>query len=132
VDAEAAARRWADTWRAAWPAQDEDAVVALYAEDAIYLSHPFSEPHRGESGVREYVRHAFAEEADVACWFGVPVAAGERAAVEYWAVLEEGGREVTLAGTTILRFRPDGLVDEHRDYWAMQDGRRLPPAGWGT
>ena len=131
MDVDAAVRRWAETWRAAWPAQDEDAVVGLYAEDAVYLSHPFREPHRGTAGAREYVRQAFAEEATVECWFGEPVAAGNRAAVEYWAVLQEGGREVTLAGTTVLRFRPDGLVEEHRDYWTMKDGRRLPPPGWG-
>jgi ketosteroid isomerase-like protein len=130
VDVEAAARRWAETWRAAWPVQDEDAVVALYAEDAVYLSQPFREPHLGTAGVRDYVRQAFAEEADVECWFGEPVAAGNRAAVEYWAVLREAGREVTLAGTTVLRFRSDGHVEEHRDYWTMQDGRRLPPPGW--
>ena len=131
MDVEAAARRWAETWRAAWPAQDEDAVVGVYAEDAVYLSHPFREPHRGKAGVREYVRQAFAEEADVECWFGEPVAAGNRAAVEYWAVLKEDSREVTLAGTSVLRFRADGLVEEHRDYWVMEDGRRLPPLGWG-
>ena len=131
MDVAAAARAWAHTWRAAWPARDEDAVVALYADDAVYRSHPFREPHRGQDGVRDYVRQSFAEEADVECWFGEPVAAGNRAAVEYWAVLQEAGREVTLAGTTVLRFRSDGLVEEHRDCWTMQDGRLPPPPGWG-
>jgi len=27
---------------------------------------------------------------------------------------------------TVLRFGPDGLVVDHRDYWAMQPGRAEP------
>jgi ketosteroid isomerase-like protein len=131
VNVEAAARAWAETWRTAWPAKDEDAIVALYSDDAVYLSHPFREPHLRSAGVRDYVRGALAEEEDVECWFGDPVVSGNRAAVEYWAVLRESGEEMTLAGTTVLRFADDGRVDVHRDYWAMQEGRRLPPDGWG-
>jgi len=29
------------------------------------------------------------------------------------------GKTVSLSGVTILRFDQDGLVREHRDYWAM-------------
>jgi hypothetical protein len=43
-------------------------------------------------------------------------------------VLRSEGREHTLAGTTLLRFDADGLVVEHRDYWALEDGRRERPA----
>jgi hypothetical protein len=30
----------------------------------------------------------------------------------------------------VIRFGADGRVVEHRDYWAMEDGRREPPPGW--
>ena len=123
MDADSAARAWVDGWARAWPAHDADAIVALYAEDAFYLSHPFREPHLGKTGVRDYVLSAFAEEDEVACWFGRPVVSGDRAAVEYRAFITYRGREQTLAGTTLLRFAPDGRVAEHRDYWAMEDGR---------
>ena len=53
---------------------------------------------------------------------------GDRAAVEYWATMRVGGEEQTLAGTTLLRFDDDGLVVEHRDYWAMAEGRRERPS----
>ena len=48
---------------------------------------------------------------------------GTRAAVEWWASLVEEAREVTLSGTTILRFDSDGLVANHVDYWVQSDGR---------
>ena len=99
----------------------------MYADGAIYSSHPFREPDTA----RDYARRAFGEEELVQAWFGDPVASGDRAAVEYWAVLTEQERELTLAGAAFLRFAPDGRVTEHRDYWDMQEGRRDPPAGWG-
>jgi hypothetical protein len=38
---------------------------------------------------------------------------------------------VTLCGATLLRFRADGLVSEHVDYW-VQDAGRVPPFDtWG-
>jgi hypothetical protein len=41
------------------------------------------------------------------------------------------GRDVTLAGTSVLRFDDDGLVLEQRDTWNVRDGRAEPPDGWG-
>jgi hypothetical protein len=31
----------------------------------------------------------------------------------------------------VLRFGPDGLVAEQRDYWFLADGRHEPPPEWG-
>ena len=81
--------------------------------------------------MRRYVSGAFAEESDVRAWFGEPVVDGDRAAVEWWATLREVGVEVTLAGTSVLRFDAEGLVTDQRDAWNMTAGRQEPPAGWG-
>lgn len=132
MDAKSAAQAWIDGWSRAWPAKDSDAVAALYADDAVYRSHPFRDAHLGTSGVREYAQAAFAEEEAVEFWFAEPVATGNRAAVEYWAILVSGEKEHTLAGTTVLRFADDGRCEEHRDYWSLEEGRREPPAGWGA
>jgi hypothetical protein len=130
VDVEAAARRWAQTWTRAWPAQDVDAITALYAEGAVYRALAFRDPDRGAGGVRRYLERTFAEERDVKCWFGEPVASGDRAAVEWWATWVEVDRWLTLAGTTVLRFDPNGLVVDHRDYWNDVDRRKPPYEGW--
>lgn len=131
--AEAAARAWVEAWRRAWPAADPEPLRAVYADDAVFRSASFREPHLGREGALDYARAAFADQDDFTdCWFGEPVVAGDRAAVEYWAVLVENGREVTIAGVALLRFGPDGRVAAQRDYWALEPGAREPSPGWGT
>jgi len=134
VDVESAARRWIEGWSRAWPAKDADLVASLYADDSVFRSLPFREPHRGSSGAEDYARWAFGDQADARCWFGEPVVGhGSRAAVEYWAVVTSTeGEVVTIAGASFLRFDDAGLVDEQRDYWVQQDGAVEPPAGWGA
>ena len=127
-----AAGRWRQTWLRSWPSQDAAAIAALYAEDATYRSHPFRGPENGSA--LGYVTRAFAEErTGTRCWFGEPIVERDRAAVEYWAQLEdrEGG-VWTLAGVSVLTFRSDGLIVHHLDYWAMEAERTEPPPGWGA
>ncbi|MGI8999445.1 MAG: nuclear transport factor 2 family protein [Candidatus Limnocylindria bacterium] len=131
MNATEAAQRWAVTWQRAWEALDVEAIVALYATDVAFSSQPFRDAYRGRDGVRAYVSGAFADESGVRAWFGEPVVGGDRAAVEWWAALREVDVEVTLAGTSVLRFDVDGLVTEQRDAWNMIAGRQEPPAGWG-
>ena len=131
MDTHEAVRNWIERYSAAWKGHDADAVSKLYTDDAVYRSHPFRDALNGHAGVFEYSRWAFDSEADVDLWFGEPTAAGDRASVEYWAViLDQHGKIYTLAGTVVLRFAPDGRVAEHRDYWALEDGRRAPYDGW--
>jgi ketosteroid isomerase-like protein len=115
-----------DGWSRAWPARDAAAVGALYAEDAVFVSHPFREPQ----APAEYAAWAFANQANVELRFGTPVVDGDRAAVDWWAVVTStDGSAETLAGTSLLRFGRDGLVLEQRDSWAAEPGRRTLP-GW--
>ena len=120
MDVDTAVRAWIEGWTKGWQAGDADAIGALYTEDAVFRSHPFREQERS---ARDYAVRAFADEELVECRFGEPVAHGDRAAVEYWAILSAEGNEETLAGIALLSFAPDGLVVEQRDYWAMQPGR---------
>lgn len=130
MDVETAARLWAETWTRAWPDHDVEAIAALYAEDAEYRALAFREPDLGVSGVRSYLRENFAVEERVECWFGMPVAIGDRAAVEWWATWVEDGRRLSMAGTTMLRFGADGQVVDHRDYWNEVERREPPYEGW--
>jgi len=128
VRTEEAVRRWIEAWERGWPARDVDAIAGRYRDDAPYRSHPFREVDTA----RSYLERAFGEEDLVEARFGEPVVAGERAAVEYWAVLRsptEG--DVTIAGASFLRFADDGRVVDHRDYWTQTEGARAPSSGWG-
>jgi ketosteroid isomerase-like protein len=133
MDARSAAARWADTWVSAWRSHDVEAVVALYAEASLHRSTPFREPHPGRAGVREYLVAAFADESTVVdVRFGTPLVDGDRAWVEYWAVLHDrDGTPVTLAGSAFARFDADGLITEARDYWHQTAGHIPPPNSWG-
>jgi len=104
-------------------------IAGLYRPDATYRSSPFAEPEPG--GAVAYLRRQFAVEEAVQCRFGDPIVSAERAAVEWWASWIEGAEVVTLAGTTVLSFAPDGLVVDHVDYWVQAEGRHGPYAGWG-
>jgi hypothetical protein len=126
MDALEAARRWAETWERAWPDHDVDSIAALYAADGSYRSYAF----RDATTADRYLPETFAAEADVECRFGDPIAAGDRAAVEWWASWVEDGRTLTMAGTSVLRFDADGQVVDQRDYWNETDGRLPPYDGW--
>jgi hypothetical protein len=130
VDVEAAARRWRDTWERSWRKREIEPIVALYAEGVPYRALVFREPDRGIAGVRRYLTENFGVEEEIECWFGEPIAAGDRAAVEWWATWIEAGERLTLAGATVLRFDADGLVVDHRDYWNQVERREPPFEGW--
>jgi hypothetical protein len=114
-----AARRWVDAWMRGWRALDPQVISAVYADGCFFLSHPFRDPQTP----RKYVEWAFAEEERAEPWFGEPLVDGDRAAVEWRAYVRENGREMTLAGTSLLRFGEDGLCVEQRDAWAVEEGR---------
>jgi hypothetical protein len=82
-------------------------------------------------GALGFTQREFAVEESIECRFGAPIAAGDRAAVEWWSSYVEDGRERTLAGATVLRFDTEGLVVDHVDYWVEEDGRRPPFDTWG-
>ena len=125
MDTVSAARRWAETWERAWPAGDAEAVATLYSTRALFYSHPF----RAHQSPEDYAKWAFSEQAGVECRFGEPIVAGDRAAVDWWAIVSaRDGSVETLAGISLLRFDADGLVIEQRDAWAAEPGRQDLPS----
>ena len=114
-----AARAWAEAWETGWRAHDVEPIAARYADGALVRTQPFRDATYGPDGIRAYTESAFADEEQLlAVGFGEPIAAGDRAAVEYSAVFVSSGREQTLRGVTLLRFNAAGLVVEHRDFWS--------------
>jgi hypothetical protein len=112
MDTREAAQRWADVWQRGWVEHDEAAIMALYAEGALWQQHPFRDPEPG------YLARVFAEEESAQCQFGTPIVDGDQAAVRWSAQtkLRDGGTE-DLTGVSLLRFTADGLVTEHLDFW---------------
>ena len=125
-----AARRWASVWQGAWEALDIESIVALYGEDAVLSTAPFRAPYRGPDGVRSYVARVFGEEERPRVRMGEQIVEGDSAAIPWWATLREEGIDVTLAGTSLLRFDASGLVVEQWDTWNVTQGHHDPPEEW--
>lgn len=127
MDADAAARRWIEAWTHSWRELNADLLEPLYADDAVHRSHPFRDP----GNPVEYARWALAEEeGEPEVWMGDPIVSGDRASIEWWACMVENGKQVSLAGTSIVRFDADGSVVEQSDYWGQDEGRVPPWEGW--
>ena len=95
------------------------AIGTLYADDAVFYSHPFRERQRPA----EYAAWAFADQKGAQCRFGEPIVSGDRASVDWWATIAStDGSVETIAGTSLLRFGDEGLVVEQRDVWASVPG----------
>jgi ketosteroid isomerase-like protein len=60
-----AVHRWIDGWTRGWSAHDAEPIAALYAPEAVLVSHPFREPQaprayvRGSTGYGKRYEHAF-------------------------------------------------------------------------
>lgn len=131
METRAAAQRWADTWQRNWIAGRPEPIAALYGPGASYAVSPFREPNIGPEGALAYVSRVLSEESDVTAHFGEPIVDGRRAAIQWWATYVEAGGDITLAGTSVLRFDADGLVIDEWDAWEEMHGRRSPDDGWG-
>ena len=125
------AREWIDAYAAAWRSGDDEAVAELFTDDGVYRSSPFRPPTVGTEAIREYWRGATATQENLDLRLGEPVIHGNRVVVEWWAVMQDDGREITLPGALLLRFGHDGRCEELREYWHLEDGRHEPPEGWG-
>ena len=114
-----------DVWARAWPAADVDAIAALYADGAVFYSHPFRERQPPREYVDVGVRGAGRGR--------VPVRrAGRRRRSRGGRLVGGHHVEGRLASRRsparrCLRFDADGLVVEQRDVWALEPGRRDLP-----
>jgi hypothetical protein len=130
MEAETAARRWADTWSRAWPQRDAEAIAALYADTAVYRSTAFGQPYLGLAGVRRYLSENLSGRGEHRVLVRPADRLGDQAAVEWWASWTEQGQELTFAGVTVLRFDDQGQVADHRDYDNHVQRRQQPYADW--
>jgi ketosteroid isomerase-like protein len=126
------ASEWLDAYGEAWRTGDDEALTDLFAADAVYTSHPFRAPLVGVEAIREYWRDSTSTQEELDLRFGNPLVVGNRVVVEWWASMRDDGREITLPGCLLMRFRPGGRCQELREYWQEEEGRREPPEGWGS
>jgi ketosteroid isomerase-like protein len=125
------ASEWIEDYADAWRRGDDEVIAELFAEGAVYRSSPFRPPTVGREAIREYWRESTSTQEDLELTFGQPVVHGNRVVVEWWAVMTDDGKDVTLPGCLLLRFASGGRCAELREYWHLEQGRHDPPDGWG-
>lgn len=123
---------WAERYRVAWETADVELVLTLFTEDATYRQLIFEEPNAGHEGVAAYWRGVTSHQSDVSVRMGRPFVDGERVTVEFWTQMKVDGDDITLVGSLLLLFAPDGRCRSLREYWNSTSGRVEPPAEWGT
>lgn len=126
----AIAHQWLDRLGSAWRDRDPEAVVDLFTSQAIYHAHPFQAPLRGRTEITRYWASATSTPTGIEVTFGDPLVDGNRVAVEWWSVIDNGGRPTTDAGGLFLTF-VDGQCSNLREYWNLTDEEHAVPEGWG-
>ena len=84
---------WLDAYVEAWRSYDEEAIRALFAEDATYAYHPYDEPLRGPDAI---VAEWLSERDEPGSWEAA-----------YAPALIDGNRAIAKGQT---RYRDDGRV----------------------
>jgi ketosteroid isomerase-like protein len=126
----AIAHQWLDRLGAAWRDRDPQAAADLFTSEALYRSHPFQPPLRGRAEITGYWASATSSLTGLEVTFGDPLVDGDRVAVEWWSVIDEGGQPKTDAGGLFLTF-VDGRCSTLREYWNLTDEALAIPEGWG-
>ena len=83
--------------------------------------------------IQAYWKDATPSQEDLDIRWGIPLVADNHLAVEWWATMRDRvDGDLTLVGCLFVRFSPDGLCEELREYWHIATGNRTSPqAGWG-
>ena len=125
-----AAATWVTDLFAAWRDGDPSRAASLFTPDAIYRSNPFGPPLEGRAAIANYWERAVEGQTDLDLHVGLEIVEGDRAAVEWWVSVTEGGAASVSTGSLFLTFS-DGLCAELREVWTEREGTAPPYDGWG-
>jgi ketosteroid isomerase-like protein len=117
-------RSWLEGYRLAWEQRDPEAVIKLFAEDAIYQETPFTQPMCGHEAIRQYWSRAVVAYQEQ-IWFACEILAlTEVSAIAHWwasFVRVSNKVRVSLDGIFLLAFDDAGRCKELREWWVRKD-----------
>jgi ketosteroid isomerase-like protein len=109
---------WIDRYAAAWRSNDAQSVGDLFAENAVYYTHPFRDPWRGRDEiVRNWTSEPDAPDAWEARYEALAVN-GDIGVVNGWTKYREGDE---YANAYVIRFAPDGRATEFTEWFMKRD-----------
>ncbi len=115
----------ATAYVAALATMDEEALVALFAQDAVVHLPGRPAAARGRSAIRELIRCVFAAAEPVEIADELTIGTGEGVALQWtgrWRTLDG---EATFGGVDVFELDPGGRITAWCAYW---DGS-VPPSG---
>jgi nuclear transport factor 2 (NTF2) superfamily protein len=121
--------QWLSRYGQAWEARDPDAAALLFTEDARYQETPFSEPARGQDGVRAYWAAATANQRAVLFSSRVLALTGPEAVVRWQAEFERvsTGVRIKLDGVFLLEFDEGQGCRNLLEWWHRLEGDQPEP-----
>jgi len=117
-----------DTFGTGWERGDVDAVCSVFADDAVFLETPFSQPDRGSAAIRAYWKDIPLHQAEVTFTSGEIYVAGPWFATEFRCTFRRRrtGEQVDARGAIFCETK-DGKISEMRMYWHRYAGGKEEP-----
>ena len=117
---EAAARRWMQGYEKAWASNDEGDIRALFTDDALYFTEPWTAPRAGADAI-------------VAGWLESRDEPGTY--TFEWDVIGVDGDRVFVQGRTVYAATDSAGAREYLNLWVVDldpDGRARSFTEWYT
>ena len=114
-----------DTFGRGWSKGDLDLLMSVYADDAVFVETPFSEPLRGVDQVRRYWADVPYHQSEVSFRSGEIYSAGPWFSTEFKCVFRRRrtGEWVDARGAVFCELKGD-RIGEMRMYWHRWNGGR--------
>ena len=101
-------------------ASDVEAILELFAEDAVVEDPVGSECRVGKAALRDFYSGAVRGIAD-AKMTGQPRLAANEVAFPFEVTAGQPGSEIVIAIIDVFRFNPEGKVDSMRAFWGSEN-----------
>jgi len=114
-----------DTFGKGWSKGNLDLLMSVYADDAVFVETPFSEPLRGVDAVRRYWADVPYHQSEVSFSSGEIYSAGPWFSTEFKCVFRRRrtGEWVDARGAIFCELQGDH-IGEMRMYWHRWNGGR--------
>jgi ketosteroid isomerase-like protein len=114
-----------DTFGKGWSRGNLDLLMSVYADDAVFIETPFSEPLRGVDAVRRYWADVPYHQSEISFSSGEIYSAGPWFSTEFKCVFRRRrtGEWVDARGAIFCELKGD-RIGEMRMYWHRWNGGR--------
>ncbi|MER6946685.1 nuclear transport factor 2 family protein [Nonomuraea sp. NPDC000554] len=110
---------WIDGYVRAWNSNDPDDIAALFSDDAVYFTEPYSSPWHGrEEIVSNWLARKDQPGETTFTWHPVSVA-DDLSVIQGVTTYPDK----TFSNLWVIRFGPDGRCREFTEWWMEHDSR---------